>query len=134
MNGRGKLAVVVLSVVLAAAVGLALAEWLLPPLAGTGMQGMSGFYLRMKSVITTINLALCVVLIASYLRMYLEVRSRFTLGLVFVMFTMLVYAATSNPLVHAVSGFCLSGLGPFTMMPDLFAMAALGILLYLSET
>lgn len=134
MNGRGKLAIVVVSVVLAAAVGLVLAEWLLPPLAGAGMQGLDGFYLRMKSVTTTMNMALCVLLMASYLRMYLEVRSRFTLGLVFVMFTMLVYAATSNPLIHAVSGFCLAGLGPFTMIPDLFAMAALGTLVYLSET
>ena len=134
MNGRGKLAVVIVSVVLAAVVGLLLAEWLLPPLAGTGMQGLDGFYLRMKSVITTVNLALCIVLITSYLKMYTEVKSRFTLGLVFVMFTMLIYAATSNPIVHALSGFCLTGLGPFTMIPDFFAMAALGILMYLSET
>jgi len=56
------------------------------------------------------------------------------LGLVFVMFAMFIYAATSNPIIHALSGFCLSGLGPFTMIPDLFAMAALGILIYLSET
>ncbi len=134
MNGRGKLVVVIVSAVLAAVVGLLLAEWLLPPLAGTGMQGQSGFYLRAKSVLTTINMALCLVLVASYLRLYAEVKSRFTLGLAFVMFAMFVYAATSNPIIHALSGFCLSGLGPFTMIPDLFAMAALGILLYLSET
>jgi hypothetical protein len=133
MNARGKLVVVTVSVVLAAVAGLLLAEWLLPPLAGTGMQGQSGFYLRAKSVLTTVNMALCLVLIASYLKLYTEVKSRFTLGLVFVMFTMFVYAATSNPIIHALSGFCLSGLGPFTMIPDIFAMAALGILLYLSE-
>ena len=134
MNSRGKLLVVAVSVVVAAVAGLFLAEWLLPPLAGTGMQGQSGFYLRMKSVLTTVNMALCIVLIASYLKLYSEVRSRFTMGLVFVMFTMMVYAATSNPIIHALSGFCLSGLGPYTMIPDLSAMAALGILLYLSET
>ncbi len=134
MNARGKLLVVAVSVVVAAVAGLVLAEWLLPPLAGTGMQGQSGFYLRMKSILTTVNMALCMVLITSYLKLYSEVKSRFTMGLVFVMFTMMVYAATSNPIIHALSGFCLSGLGPYTMIPDLFAMAALGILLYLSET
>lgn len=133
MNGRAKLVVVAVSVALAAAVGLLLAEMLLPPLAGAGMQGMSGFYLRMKSVLTTVNMALCLILMASYLGLYLEVRSRFTLGLGFAMFAMFVYAATSNPIIHALSGFCLSGLGPYTMIPDLFATAALGILLYLSD-
>jgi len=134
MNARTRLVVVSVSVVVAAVAGLFLAEWLLPPLAGTGMQGQSGFYLRAKSVLTTINMALCLVLVASYLKLYTDVKSRFTLGLVFVMFAMFIYAATSNPIIHALSGFCLSGLGPFTMIPDLFAMAALGILIYLSET
>ncbi len=133
MNARGKLAAVVVSAVLAALAGLLVAEWLLPPVAGTGMQGLSGFYLRMKSVLTTVNMALCVILIASYLGLYSKAKSRFTAGLVFVMSSMLVYSATSNPIVHALSGFCLSGLGPYTMIPDLFAMSALGTLLYISE-
>jgi len=133
MNARGKFVVVIVSVAVAAVAGLFLAEWLLPPVAGIGMQGLSGFYLRMKSILTTINMALCIVLMESYLKLYINVKSRFTLGLCFAMFAMLVYAATSNPIVHALSGFCLSGLGPYTMIPDIFAMAALGILLYLSE-
>ncbi len=133
MNARSKLVAVIVSVTLAAVAGLFLAEWLLPPVAGAYMQGLSGFYLRMKSILTTVNMALCIILIASYLNLYSEARSRFTTGLVFVMFSMLVYSATSNPIVHAISGFCLSGLGPYTMIPDIFAMTALGTLLYLSE-
>jgi len=133
MKNTTKLAVVLAAVMIAGAIGLALTELFLPPVAGTGMQGQSGFYLRTKSVMTTINMALAMVLIAGYLKLYSEVRSRFTLGLLLAMFSLFIYAATSNPLVHAFSGFCLSGLGPFTMIPDLFAAVALGILVYLSD-
>jgi hypothetical protein len=133
MKGTTKLLVIVVSVLIASVAGLLLAEWLLPPLAGTGMQGMSGFYLRMKVILTSVNMAFCLIIAGTYLSLYSEVKSRFTLGLVFVTFAMLVYAATSNPLIHALSGFCLSGLGPYTMIPDLFAMAALGGMFYLSD-
>jgi hypothetical protein len=133
MNARTKLAVVTAAVIMAGAIGFLLAEAFLPPLAGTGMQGQSGFYLRAKSVLTTINMAFALILIAGYLHLYSEVKSKFTLGLLFAMFSLFIYAATSNPLVHAFSGFCLSGLGPFTMIPDIFAAAALGILVYLSD-
>ncbi len=51
MNGRGKLAVVVVSVVVAAVAGLLLAEWLLPPVAGTGMQGLPGIYLACAALL-----------------------------------------------------------------------------------
>jgi len=133
MRMTTKLAVVMAAVIVAGALGLVLAEALLPPVAGTGMQGQTGFYLRTKSVLTTINMALAIVLIAGYLKLYSEVRSRFTLGLLLASFSLFIYAATSNPLVHAFSGFCLSGLGPFTMIPDIFAAVALGILVYLSD-
>lgn len=133
MNSRGKLGVIVATVVLAAVVGYLLADLLLPHDA-EGMQGQSGYLLIVKSVLTTVNTALCIVLIAGYLRLHSEVGSRFTLGLLFMTFALLVYAATSNPVLHALWGYCLQGLGPFTLIPDLFAAAALGTLLYLSET
>jgi len=133
MNGRGKLSAVILAVIAAAVLGFFLADRLLPH-GAPGMQGQSETFLVIKSIITTINMALCLVLIGSYLSLYSQVRSKFTLGLVFTMFSLLVYAASSNPVIHALSGYCLAGLGPFTILPDIFAAAALGILLYLSET
>ncbi len=132
MNARTKSLVIVVTVVVAALLGYFFAVLLLPSNA-EGMQGQSAGYLVAKSVLTTVNVALCIVLIASYLKLYMEVRSRFTMGLVLTMFSLLVYAATSNPVIHALSGYCLSGLGPFTMIPDIFAAIALGILIYLSE-
>jgi len=133
MKATTKLAVISVAIIIAGATGLVLAEAFLPPVAGVGMQGQSGFYLRTKSIITTINMAFAIILIAGYLKLYSEVRSRFTLGLLLAMFSLFIYAATSNPLIHALSGFCLSGLGPFTMIPDIFAAVALGILVYLSD-
>lgn len=133
MNAKTKLAVMLVATFAAGAIGLFLAEAFLPPVAGVGMQGQSGFYLRTKSIITTINMAFAVILIAGYIKLYSEVKSKFTLGLLLAMFSLFIYAATSNPLVHALSGFCLSGLGPFAMIPDLFAAVALGILVYLSD-
>jgi hypothetical protein len=133
MRIKSKLAVISVAIVVAGAIGLFLAEVFLPPVAGVGMQGQSGFYLRAKSILTTVNMAFALILMAGYIRLYTEVKSKFTLGLLFMMMSLFIYAATSNPLVHAVSGFCLSGLGPFTMIPDIFAAAALGILVYLSD-
>ena len=133
MSPRSKLAIILVAVVIAGAIGLLLAEVFLPPVAGVGMQGQSGLYLRIKSILTTVNMAFAIILMAGYMRLYSEVRSKFTLGLLLVMFSLFIYAATSNPLVHALSGFCLSGLGPFTMIPDAFAAVALGILVYLSD-
>ena len=133
MKAKSKLAVISVAIVAAGAIGLFLAEVFLPPVAGVGMQGQSGFFLRAKSMLTTSNMAFAVILMAGYIKLYTEVKSKFTLGLLFMMTSLFIYAATSNPLVHALSGFCLSGLGPFTMIPDIFAAAALGILVYLSD-
>lgn len=133
MTPKTKLALILVAIVIAGAVGLLLAEIFLPPIAGVGMQGQSGLYLRLKSIFTTVNMAFAIILMAGYIRLYLDVRSKFTLGLLLAMFSLFIYAATSNPLVHALSGFCLSGLGPFAMIPDVFAAVALGILVYLSD-
>ncbi|MBM4249506.1 MAG: hypothetical protein FJ149_08770 [Euryarchaeota archaeon] len=133
MNARGRVGLIVATVVLSAVIGYILADLLLPEDA-PGMQGDSGVLLAAKSVLTTVNTGLCIVLIAGYLRLYSEVRSRFTLGLLFMTFALLIYAATSNPVIHALWGYCLAGLGPFTMIPDIFAAAALATLLHLSES
>lgn len=133
MNPKTRLGIIVVSVIAAAVAGLALAHVLLPRLAAVDMGGEEGTFLGVKSALTTANMALCIVLMATYLRLYSEIKSKFTLGLLFVMFSLFVYAATSNPVIHALIGYCLKGLGPFTMLPDIFATIALGILLYLSE-
>lgn len=91
-----------------------------------------GIFLTIKSAVTTINITITLLLIGLYINIYKKIKSDFTLGLIIVMFSMLVYAVTSNPLFHALFGYGLFGLGPFTMIPDLFATVALSTLLYLS--
>jgi hypothetical protein len=44
----------------------------------------------------------------------------------------LLNALASNPLVVRAFGFWPVGLGPFAMLSDLFTLAALAVLLYLS--
>ena len=68
-----------------------------------------------------------------YLEIYYKTKSQFSLGLVIFAIALFLYALTSNPLIQGVVGFRLSGLGPFTMLPDLFTCIASAILLYLSR-
>lgn len=85
-----------------------------------------------KTIISFANMVLIATLLALYYRIYSEVRSKFTLGLILLTFTLLLYAVTSNPLVHILFGYYPFGLGPFTVIPDLFTTFALLVLLYLS--
>jgi len=91
-----------------------------------------GIFLTIKTAVTSINITISLLLIGLYFNIYRKIKSDFTLGLIIVMFSMLVYAVTSNPLFHAAFGYGIFGLGPFIMIPDLFATVALSTLLYLS--
>jgi len=59
--------------------------------------------------------------------------AEFTIGLIALNVALLLYALTSNPLIHRWLGFMGSGLGPFAMLPDLFTLIASATLLYLSQ-
>jgi hypothetical protein len=85
-----------------------------------------------KTIVSFVNIALILTLLGLYYRIYSDVRSRFTLGLVLLITVLLMYAVTSNPLVHVLFGYYPFGLGPFTVIPDLFTTFALLVFLYLS--
>lgn len=89
------------------------------------------FY-TLKTVISTVNATLLVSLLAIYVDIYRKVRSDFTVGLIIFAATLLLYALSSNPIVHWIFGFMAFGLGPFAMLPDLFTCIALIVLLYLA--
>ncbi|MEM2094253.1 MAG: hypothetical protein QXI32_03025 [Candidatus Bathyarchaeia archaeon] len=89
------------------------------------------FY-AIKTVLTTVNATLATLLMAIYLGIYRKTKSEFTIGLIIFSTVLLLYAITSNPLVQLIFGFRAYGLGPFAMLPDLFACAALSVLVYLS--
>ncbi len=89
------------------------------------------FY-TVRAVISTVNIALVLMLLFIYLDIYRKTRAQFTAGLVIFSLVLLLYTITSNPFMQRIFGFRAFGLGPFAMLPDIFAFIALLILLYLS--
>ena len=89
------------------------------------------FY-RVKTVLTSINATLLVILLLTYVDIYKKIKSEFTIGLILFSLILLFYAISSNPIVQSFFGFRAFGLGPFAMIPDIFTSIALAILLYLT--
>jgi hypothetical protein len=90
------------------------------------------FYYVARTIFSTINIVLLVVLLVNYVSIYLKTRSEFTIGLtIFASFFLIKEVAWSPFLVH-LAGFDAFGLGPFAFLPDLFELIALSILVYLS--
>jgi hypothetical protein len=84
------------------------------------------------TIISTINIALLVILTLIYVNIYIKTKSNFTIGLIIFALAFLVENLTSSPLVTSLYGFRAYGLGPFEFLPGLFEFFALTILLYLS--
>jgi hypothetical protein len=89
-------------------------------------------YYTAKTMVSTVNLALLIFLLITYIGIYRKTRSEFTIGLIIFSLVLLLHALTANPLVHWSFGFRAFGLGPFAMLPDFFTCAALIILVYLA--
>jgi hypothetical protein len=79
-----------------------------------------------------VNMVISIPLLIVYAKLYRDLHSKFTLGLIVVILVLFFYAITSNPLLHIIFGYYTLGLGPFTILPDAFATVALLVLLYLS--
>jgi hypothetical protein len=97
-----------------------------------GIPGDIQLYYVLNSVFSTLNASLLVFLMALYATIYVRQRVNFTLWLIIFCSVLLLDALTSNPITQWVFGFHPSGLGPFAMLPTIFASAALAILLYLT--
>jgi hypothetical protein len=89
------------------------------------------FY-KIKTILSSINATLLVLLLATYIDMYRKIPSEFTFGLIVFSLTLLFYALSSNPLLQWLFGYRAFGLGPFAMLPDMFTTLALVVLLYLT--
>jgi len=90
------------------------------------------FFYVANAIISSINIALLIILIFIYADIYSKTRSPFTIGLLIFALVFLVKDLTSSPFVAAIYGFRAYGLGPFAFLPSLFELVALSILLYLS--
>jgi len=89
------------------------------------------FY-TIKSIISTVNVSLTLILLFIYVDIYRRTKSQFTIGLIIFSLILLFYTISSNPFIQMLFRFRAFGLGPFAMLPDIFAFAALLVLLYLS--
>ena len=94
---------------------------------------LTRYLLLAKTTLSSVNSILLTILLAIYAGIYRKTGSEFSIGLVIFSIALLLYSLTSNPLIHRFAGFRLSGLGPFTMLPDLFTRISSAILLYLSR-
>ena len=89
------------------------------------------FYVA-NTIISTINIALLVILTIIYFNTYVKTHSQFTIGLIIFALVFLVQNMTSSPFIAAPFGFRAYGLGPFAFLPGMFEFVALTVLLYLS--
>ncbi len=89
-------------------------------------------YYTARTILSTVNIVLTVVLIFNYVGIYLKTKSEFTLGLTLFATFFLIKDISWSPFIIGWAGFGMFGLGPFAFLPDLFEMAALLVLFYLS--
>lgn len=89
------------------------------------------FYV-VRTVLSTVNITLLIALITTYAGIYIKTRSHFTIGLLIFATAFLMKDIAASPFVIRGFGFGLFGLGPFAFLPDLFELAALSVLLYLT--
>ncbi|MGD6805523.1 MAG: hypothetical protein ACQCN4_00980 [Candidatus Bathyarchaeia archaeon] len=89
-------------------------------------------YYTARTIFSTINIVLTVILIFNYASIYVKTKSEFTIGLVLFATFFLIKDVAWSPFVIGLAGFGTFGLGPFAFLPDLFEMAALLVLFYLS--
>jgi hypothetical protein len=102
----------------------------LPP--SEDIRGDFEFFYIVQTVISTVNVALLIFLLTTYIDIYRKTRSQFTFGLIIFSSVFLLRTLTANPLFMWVFGFRAFGLGPFALLPELFELVALSVLLYLS--
>jgi len=102
------------------------------PRPGRPVRGDIELFYTVRTVISTINATLLVILLITYVGIYRKMQSEFTIGLMIFSMVLLFHALSSNPLLQGGFGFFALGLGPFAMLPDLFTCIALFVLLYLT--
>jgi magnesium-transporting ATPase (P-type) len=92
----------------------------------------ANIYFDLMSILSLSMLLLSCYLSYIYLRDYLELKSGFTLGLLTAVIALMMFALTSNPLIHVLFGV-YGRMGAFSLLPYLFATTSLAILCWLSS-
>jgi hypothetical protein len=108
-------------------------DWMGPPRRLKDVPHDPEFYYKEKTILTTINAGLLLILLGIHFDIYKKTKSEFTIGMMTFSMALLLFALTSNPLLYQRMGYYETGLGPFAMLPHLFTFFASVILLYLSR-
>ncbi len=90
------------------------------------------FFYFAHAIFSTLNIALLVILLITFISVYRKTKSEFSFALIIFGFAFLLKDLTSSPFTASFFHFFPLGLGPFIVLPDLFEFAALTVLLYLS--
>ncbi|MBN1169642.1 hypothetical protein JXA56_01325 [Candidatus Micrarchaeota archaeon] len=84
------------------------------------------------AVLSFAMLAMSFYLFFIYLKDYLQLKSRFTVGLLLAVFSFMLFAVAANPFLHVFFGvYGRSGI--FQLIPYFFASVSLAILLWVSS-
>jgi len=89
-------------------------------------------FLQFHVFLTTIQIVLLVSLLTIYVKVYIDTRANFSLGLVIVLFALLLQALFSYPLFLGMVGPVPVGQGEFLFDADIFMIIAYSVFLYLS--
>ena len=89
-------------------------------------------YLPVKTLFGLVNIGLIIPLLYIYSKLYRNVPNRFTLGLLMVMISLLLYAITAGPFMTHIFGLHSFNDGPLQFLPNLFTTLALIVLVKIS--
>ena len=88
--------------------------------------------LQVHLVLTTLEMVLLFSLVVVYLKIYLDTRANFSMGILIVLFALLIHSILSYPVTVEQVGPVLLGSGAFFPYPDILTIIAYAIFLYLS--
>ena len=85
-----------------------------------------------RTVLSTVNIAILSILTASYIMIYRQMRSRFTIGLLLFSLVFLMKDILGSPFVVGWFNYTFTGLGLFNLLEPFLEFMALSVLLYLN--
>ncbi|HUV54638.1 MAG TPA: hypothetical protein VMW03_05490 [Candidatus Krumholzibacteriaceae bacterium] len=92
-------------------------------------------FIKGRIIVSSVNILLYGYLTYFYIRLYMDNKSKFSLGLTALSIALLIYSIASNPYILQLSWRRNPiWMGVFNFIPDVFATLAALIMVYLSKT
>ena len=99
---------------------------------GGASTGDIELFLFSRTVVSTVNIALLLVLVITYFNIFLKTKSEFSIGLLIFALVFLTKEITASPILGGPFGFMLFGQLWIVLLPDVLELVALSIIVYLS--